>query len=82
MTAVFASQPVDGVKPAYPFAEWLDGRQWVLIRGRDFWGDPAQLVRSLEASARARRLRVTTAVDASCLYVRASRWDPAGEDHS
>lgn len=42
----------------YPFAEWLDGREWVLIRGRDFWGDFDSIQRKILGSANSRRLRV------------------------
>lgn len=78
MTAVFGAPPDPGTKPVYPFAEWLNGQQWILIRGRDYWGDPGQLTRSLEASARARRLRVVVTGDGSGnLYVRAY---PGGAD--
>lgn len=74
MTVVYASQPDPNSKPAYPFAEWLNGSQWVLTRGRDYWGDPAQMIRSLEASARARRVKVTIALDerTRAIYVRAT----------
>jgi len=81
MTAVFASPPEPGTRPKYPFAEWLNGQQWVLTRGRDYWGHPDVLIRSIEASARARRLRVTCTYDTNtrCVYVRASTWNPDGE---
>lgn len=80
MTAVFASPPEPGTKPNYPFREWLNGQQWVLTRGRDFWGSSDALIRSLQASARARRLRVTcTTDDAGHVYVRASFWNADGK---
>jgi len=78
MTAVFASPPEPGTKPQYPFAEWLNGRKWVLVRGRDFWGDPAVLVRSIEASARARRLTVEIKIDGGLMAVQAVS---SGQDH-
>lgn len=74
MTTVHASQPEPGEKPVYPFSEWLNGNQWTLTRGRDFWGDLAQFEQSIRASARARRLDVTVTWDElhRVLYVRAS----------
>lgn len=57
MTAVFASPPEPGTKPKYPFAEWLDGREWTLMRGRDFWGDFDTIERQIAGSANSRRLR-------------------------
>jgi len=74
MTAAHPTRPDPGQKPSYPFREWLDGRQWVLTQGRDFWGDPDELTVSLRASSRARRLDVVCAWDPAqrCLYVRAS----------
>lgn len=81
MTAVPSAPPDEGVRPAYPFKEWLNGQQWILTRGRDFWGDPDDLVRSLQGSARARRLRVTCTWDPRqrCLYVRAGFASDAGQ---
>lgn len=76
MTAVFGSAPDPDAKPVYPFATWLNGSQWVLTRGRDYWGDPAQMIRSLRASARARRVNATITLDerTRAIYVRADRY--------
>ena len=72
MTAVFASPPEPGTRPTYPFAEWLDGRWWTLTQGRDFWGPVDSLVRSLEASARARgkTVQVVSVEGTSAIKVR------------
>lgn len=80
MTAVFASPPEPGTKPQYPFAEWLNGRHWVLTKGRDYWGDPEAMIRSIEASARARRLRMRCHYDfdTRCIHVQAVQ-DSNGE---
>lgn len=79
MTAVPTAPPDEGTKPTYPFKEWLNGQQWILTRGRDFWGDPDELTRSIRASARARRVNVTVTWDPRqrCLYVRAHHSGPA-----
>lgn len=54
-----ASKPDPDVAPRYPFAEWLDGRQWTLVRGRDFWGPPYVFAKRIRGAANARSLRVT-----------------------
>jgi hypothetical protein len=58
MTAVFASPPEPGTDPKYPFAEWLNGQQWNLRRGRDFWGPPWALAKRIRGSANARGVKV------------------------
>lgn len=75
MTVVHATRPEDGTRPNYPYAEWLDGRVWTLVRGRDFWGSEQQLVRSLRSSANSRRLSVD--IDATnCSAVRVQATGP------
>lgn len=58
MTIAHLSPPEPGVAPKYPWSEWLDGRRWVLARGRDYWDDNAAMRRKVQSSANARRLRV------------------------
>jgi len=73
MTTVHASPPEPGTKPRYPFDEWLDGREWTLTRGRDFWGDAATFRHRIQGAANARRvgLHVMIAADQRHLTVRA-----------
>ena len=71
MTAVFASPPEPGTRPKYPFAEWLDGRRWTLVRGRDFWGSPGELRRSVQSAANARRVKVEMSVEGGTFTIQA-----------
>lgn len=73
MTAVFASPPEPGTAPTYPFAQWLDGQEWTLVRGRDFWGPVGPFMRQVRGSANSRRLSVnlTPSDDGRALTVRA-----------
>lgn len=57
VTAAFLSPPEPGRVPRYPWAEWLDGREWTLVRGRDYWGTNADFCRRLRGAANARSLR-------------------------
>lgn len=57
MTATFLSPPEAGRTPKYPWAEWLDGREWTLVRGRDYWGTNAEFCRRLRSAANSRSLR-------------------------
>lgn len=52
------SPPEPGKAPKYPFGEWLDGREWTIMRGRDYWCANFEMERRLLASANARRLNV------------------------
>ena len=73
MTAVHASPPEPGTRPQYPFAQWFDGQQWTLVRGRDFWGPVSQFMKQIQGSANARRVcvRMTRSDDGRTLAVKA-----------
>lgn len=58
MTATFLSPPEAGRTPKYPWAEWLDGREHTLVRGRDYWGTNDDFCRRLRSAANARSLRI------------------------
>lgn len=42
----------------YPWAEWFDGREWNLVRGRDFWGKPEVFKRRIQNAANGRSVKV------------------------
>lgn len=58
MTAVHASPPEPGTAPSYPYAEWFNGQQWTLTRGRDFWGPVGLFMRQVRGSANSRRVKI------------------------
>ena len=58
VTATFLSPPEAGRRPAYPWQQWLDGREWTLVRGRDYWGTNADFCRRLRGAANARSLHI------------------------
>ena len=62
----------------FPWAEWLDGREWHLIRGRDFWGPPELFRRRIQASANARSVKVEIQIDEHrrFIHVKAVTDDP------
>jgi len=43
----------------YPFDEWLDGREWTLVRPRDFTGPAETMVHRLRSAAAARGRTLT-----------------------
>lgn len=51
--------PPDPNRPAkYPWDQWLDGQEWTILRGRDYWGDTEAMVARVRRAASRRRLRV------------------------
>jgi hypothetical protein len=79
MTTVHPSPPEPGRAPVYPWAEWLDGRQWTLVRGRDYWDENQAMLRRVRSSANARRLKVKTdASDPRFLVVQSLGWNREG----
>lgn len=63
MTIAHPSPPEPGVAPTYPWAEWLDGRPWTLVRGRDFWPRAEVFRRSIQGAANGRRIKVEIQID-------------------
>jgi hypothetical protein len=70
MTATHASPPEPGTRPDYPFAEWLDGRLWTLVRGRDYWGSADTFMDRIRGSANARSIRIVMAVEDAGRFVK------------
>lgn len=58
MTAVHPSPPEPGRAPTYPWAEWLNGGQWTLVRGRDYWDENHIFRRRVQNAANSRRVKV------------------------
>ncbi len=58
MTVAHLSPPEPGVAPKYPWAEWLNGNEWTLVKGRDYWDDNAAMRRRVQSAANARRIKV------------------------
>jgi hypothetical protein len=75
------SPPEPGRAPIFPWAEWLNGQTWTLVRGRDYWDDNAKMRRRTQSAANARRVKVL--IDGSnpkFLRVKAAavEWEQAG----
>lgn len=75
MTVAHLSPPEPGAAPKYPFSEWLDGRRWTLVRGRDFWDTADVFVRRLRGAANAHSIRaeIEASDDGRFVFVEASR---------
>lgn len=56
--AIHLSPPDPQRAPAYPWEQWLDGREWTLAKGRDFWGDTHVMLNRVRRAASRRGLRV------------------------
>jgi hypothetical protein len=63
MTIAHPSPPEPGRVPTYPWAEWLNGREWTLTRGRDYWDENKIMARRIRGAAN--NLRIPVVIDDS-----------------
>ena len=67
-----------GATSKYPWDEWLDGRIWRLIGGRDFQVPANNFRRHVCTTAKRRGLRVQTHVQDGDVILQALPLDPEG----